>query len=129
VWDREVGAFREPGPDTAPSSSTVPAAGSGPFLRGPVPMSWLHAAARLPGSALAVGVALWHLAGMRGGRGDLTLSSERLAPFGVSRHAKDRALRQLAQAGLVTVSRKRGRSPRVTLVGAGTSRRTGRART
>jgi DNA-binding transcriptional ArsR family regulator len=85
------------------------------FLRGPVPLGWLEAAARLPGSTLAVGVALWQLAGLRGTREGLALSTERLAPFGVSRHSKDRALRALLAAGLVDIERKRGRSPRVSL--------------
>jgi hypothetical protein len=33
------------------------------FLKGPVPMPWLATAARLPGKALAVGIALWRLGG------------------------------------------------------------------
>jgi DNA-binding transcriptional ArsR family regulator len=79
-------------------------------------MPWLEAAGRLPGQALAVGLELWHLAGLRRTRRHLSLSTERLARFGVSRHAKDRALQQLRDAGLVAVDRKKGRSPRVSLL-------------
>lgn len=109
-WDRTTGSYREVGKS---GGNSVEA-----FLRGPVSLAWLQAAARLPGCALAVGVALWHLAGLRGTQEHLTLSSERLVPFGVSRHAKDRALRHLVAEGLVRVERKKGRSPRVTLVTA-----------
>ena len=35
------------------------------FLKGPIPWRWLVLAAQLPGRALAVGVALWHLVGMQ----------------------------------------------------------------
>ena len=106
TWDRERGKFLR-GKKTAVS---------GRFIRGPLPFEWISRAARLPGSALAVGMCLWHLAGLRGTHQRLALSTERLEPFGVSRHSKDRALRALLAAGLVTVERKRGRSPRVSLV-------------
>ena len=35
-----------------------------PFLKGPIPMAWLNAAAKLPGKTLNVGIAIWWLAGM-----------------------------------------------------------------
>jgi hypothetical protein len=31
------------------------------FLRGPIPWDWLSVASRLPGKALQVGLAIWHL--------------------------------------------------------------------
>jgi DNA-binding transcriptional ArsR family regulator len=86
------------------------------FLRGPVPLSWLTSAAQLPGSALTVGVVLWHVAGLRGTHQHLPLSNERLKSFGVSRFSKDRALGALLSAGLVSIRRKRGRSPQVSLL-------------
>ena len=113
TWDRGSGQFQKA------ATSTV----TEHYLRGPIPLAWLEAAARLPGQALAVGVALWHLAGLRRTQQHLSLSTERLASFGVSRYAKDRALRHLTGAGLVTVDRKRGRSPRVTIVAGRRSRR------
>ena len=107
TWDRQSGSFYR-----------AKRAVTKQFVRGPIPLDWLMVAAQLPGCALAVGVALWHLAGLRSSREDLPLSTERLRPFGVSRHSKDRALRALVHAGLVTVQRKAGRSPRVTLLRA-----------
>jgi len=117
TWDRSSGHYRKVGPSRSTSTVTEH------YLRGPIPLAWLQKAARLPGRTLAVGVALWHLAGLRRTRQHLSLSTERLAPFGVSRYAKDRALRHLTGAGLVTVDRKRGRSPRVTIVAGRKSRR------
>lgn len=106
TWDRRQGRFlRGKKPAT-----------TGRFIRGPIPFGWISRAALLPGSALTVGLCLWHLAGLRGTRQQLALSTERLEPLGVSRYAKDRALRSLLAAGLVTVERKRGRSPRVSIV-------------
>jgi hypothetical protein len=106
VWDRDRGRFARPRKVALAER----------FLRGPVPYDWLTAAAQLPGQSLAVGIALWHLAGLRGSQNHLALSTERLEPFGVSRHAKDRALRALLASGLVEIERKRGRSPRVSIV-------------
>jgi len=44
------------------------------------------------------------------------LPNERLQVRGVSRHAKHRALRRLEAAGLIQISRERGKSPIVTLL-------------
>ena len=114
TWDRARGEYRK-----AATVSTV----TEHYLRGPIPLAWLETAAQLPGKALAVGMALWHLAGLRRTQQHLSLSTERLASFGVSKYAKDRALRHLIAAGLVTVDRKKGRSPRVSLLTSRKSRR------
>jgi hypothetical protein len=84
------------------------------FLKGPVPLPWLHQAGALPGRALHVGLALWFLVGVN------KSMTVRLAPaatrgFGMNRHAAYRALRQLERSGLITVSRRSGSSPVVTL--------------
>jgi hypothetical protein len=87
------------------------------FIRGPVPLGWLARAAVLPGSALAVGLAIWFLVGMCCSRKALvvcpTLLLER---FNVSRKAGYRGLAALERAGLVKVERHRGRCPRVTIL-------------
>jgi hypothetical protein len=85
------------------------------FLKGPVPMSWLAAAARLPGKALAVGLALWRLAGATKSQ-TILLSTTEVALLGVDRNAKSRALRMLEMAGLISVERRPGRLPRVTIL-------------
>lgn len=85
-----------------------------PFLRGPVPIPWLSAAAQLPGRSLAIGVALWFKAGLT--------STNRVKPtstlwrqFGLSRQTVYRGLRQLESAGLVEVQRAQGKNPIVLL--------------
>ena len=87
------------------------------FLKGPVPLGWLAQAACLPGKALHVGVFLWFLAGLKN-TCVVLLANGRLSGFGVNRSAKYRALNSLEAAGLVSVQRRRGRSPRVTLLEA-----------
>ena len=84
------------------------------FLKGPVPMSWLTCAARQPGKALHVGIALWFLAGLTK-TAEVKLAQSLLAQLGVDRHAGYRGLRALETAGLVGVVRHRGRHPVVTL--------------
>lgn len=87
------------------------------FLKGPVPWRWLERAARLPGQALAVGLAAWHLLGLHKNK------TVRLAPsltrsLGLSPRVTRRGLKALESASLVTVDRHRGRSPDVTLLDA-----------
>ena len=84
------------------------------FLKGPIPLHWLQAAARLPGQACQVGLALWYLAGL-GSTATVSLSNAVLTGFGVDRHAKYRALKALAGAGLITVTRSPGQNPVVTI--------------
>ena len=87
----------------------------GRFLRGPVPLNWLAEAAKLPGKTLHVGVLLWFRAGLtRNVTVHLTGTVART--FGLDRYAKSRALRQLERKGLITVDRRVGRNPVVTIL-------------
>lgn len=85
------------------------------FLRGPIPLDWLTRATSLQGRALHVALALWFLAGVRK-TWSVPLSNETAELFGVQRYAKYRALTALERAGLVTIQKKQGRSPIVTLL-------------
>lgn len=88
---------------------------SGLFLKGPVPWAWLVRAARAPGRAFQVGIVLWLQRGMR--RSDrVTLPTARLTELGLDRYAVARALARLEMAGLVTISRRRGRKAVVTIL-------------
>jgi hypothetical protein len=80
-----------------------------------IPIGWLSAAARLPGKSLHTGVALWCEAGSATSK-TIPLSNVFSLDFGVDRNAKYRALTWLERAGLVTVERKLGRAPVVTIV-------------
>ena len=86
----------------------------GCFLKGPIPLDWLSAAARLPGKSLHVGIALWFMGGLTKSR-VVPLSNITSLRFGLDRNAKYRALAWLEEAGLVAVERKLGRAPIVTL--------------
>jgi hypothetical protein len=89
---------------------------TGRFLKGPIPLAWLAAAARQPGRALHVGIAVWFLAGMKRDR-TVALSPSVLAELGVNRHAAYRAVGALERANLLSVSRKCGRAPIVSVIG------------
>lgn len=111
---------RRPAVDPAPRPRHI--RGQGLFLRGPVPMAWLHVAGAIPGKALAVGVELWHWAGrMKSTRVKLNLS--RFADRGISRFSAARGLAALERAGLVRCARGSGRTPVVTLLDAPPERR------
>jgi DNA-binding MarR family transcriptional regulator len=84
------------------------------FLKGPIAMREIAAAARLPGQALALFLAIHHQAALTG-KAIVTLPAKLLSELGVSRDAKARGLKTLEQAGLVYVSRLRGTAARIEL--------------
>lgn len=84
------------------------------LLIDPPPLVWLSTAARLPGKSLHVAVALWFMSGLQKSR-VIALSNVVSARFGLDRNSKYRGLAWLEQAGLVTIRRKLGRAPVVTL--------------
>jgi hypothetical protein len=69
----------------------------------------------LPGRSLQVAMALWSISGVTGLR-CLPLSNRDAGRFGLDRNAKYRGLAHLEEAGLITVKRKLGRAPMVTIV-------------
>ena len=78
-------------------------------------LDWLMTAAQLPGKSLHVGVALWAVGEWQKSR-VVALSNITSLRFGLDRNAKYRALAWLEQAGLVSVERKAGRAPMVTIL-------------
>ena len=88
------------------------------FLKGPIPLDWISAAAKLPGKTINVGMALWWLHGMSKGK-PFKITSKALAFFHVSNDAAYDALARLEQAGLAKLLRRPGRRPVVTVLVAG----------
>ena len=87
----------------------------GKFIAGPVDVSWVRQASHLGVKALLVGLALWHIRGLR--RTDsFVVSNLMLQDWGIRADAKRRALRALENADLIKVERRGKRSPQVTLV-------------
>jgi DNA-binding transcriptional ArsR family regulator len=85
------------------------------FIAGPIDVSWICRAGRLGVKALLVGLALWHLRGLRRSN-SFIVSNLMMQEWSVQPDAKARALRKLENARLITVKREGKRSPRVTLV-------------
>ncbi len=83
------------------------------YLKGPVPLVSLQAAARLPGKALALYLAIRHRFDLRR-TPEVTLPADYLAAWGINKDAKRRSLATLEAAGLIrVVGRGPGRSIRV----------------
>src|SRR6188508_2650910 len=106
VWDRHKGKF-------VPASSDIQADA---FLKGPIPLDWLSRCRDLSSAAFILGIAVWHSAALHRRQEDIPLTPSILRPFRIAERTKFRVLAQPEAAGLVTVKRERGRSPRVTLV-------------
>ena len=78
-------------------------------------MTWLNAAAKLPGKTLNVGIAVWWLAGMSKTTA-FKLTAKSLNQLGVSRDAASDGLKRLEEHGLILVKRSPGQRPTVQIV-------------
>ena len=85
------------------------------FLKGPVPLIWLGRAACCGGKALQVALILWYRAGLQKSS-TVKVPGWTAKLFGLDRHAKTRGLKALEEAGLVSITRRQGCSPQVTLL-------------
>lgn len=86
------------------------------FLKGPLPLAWIIKAASLPGKyPLAVGLAIWFRSGLENKQTGIPLTTKTIERFHVNRQAGYRALATLEAAGLVSVDRKPGRCPLVSI--------------
>ena len=85
------------------------------FLKGPIPLNWLAKAARLPGKALHVAIAIWFWVGIKKSC-TVGLSNVGVKVFGISRYSKKRGLKSLELAKLVIVKQHTGCAPIVTVV-------------
>ena len=93
-------------------SKLVEVANTRSFLKGPIYMDWLSAAASLPGKAINLALAVRWLVDMNGGK-PAKLTAKALDLLNVSEDACSDGLRRLESAGLVTVTRQPGQRPTV----------------
>lgn len=109
--DQGVAARSQGGPRQGRRPSPI----KGKFIAGPVDVSWVCGASHLGVKALLVGMALWHIRGLR--KADtFIVSNLMLHEWGIKSDAKRRALQKLERAGLVKIARRGKRSPQVTLL-------------
>lgn len=103
-----------------PRNGRRPSSTHGKFIAGPIDVRWVCKASHLGVKALLVGLALWHLRGLR--KADTFLVSNLMVrDWGIEPDAKRRALRTLEKAGLIRVQRRGKSSPLVSVVLEGTS--------
>jgi hypothetical protein len=88
-----------------------------PFLRGPIPLTWLSLAADLRKPALSAGIALWFIRGVSKKTGAIRVTAAVRKKMGLSGNQMLRGLRALELAGLVRfVKEGRGRCPVVEII-------------
>ena len=85
------------------------------FLKGPIPLSLLQRATKLPGAALPVYLMARHRADLTGSE-TVTLPNTYLRDWGISADRCRRALNALTTENLVSIKKVTGRSTRVTLL-------------
>jgi hypothetical protein len=101
-------------PDRGPGIETTERRILGRFLRGPIPWNWLTVAGKLPGRALHLAMVIWHLEGFQR-TGTVKLKPSLCRELGMDRSASYRALKELEDSGLVSVTRKKGVAAVVTI--------------
>jgi hypothetical protein len=82
------------------------------FLRGPIPLRWLHRAATLPGKAYTLGTILWWFYGINPTK-PIKVTSKSIEEFSISEDAYRDGLNRLEAAGLVSVIRRPGQRTEV----------------
>lgn len=85
------------------------------FLKGPIPMQWLSEVANYPGKTLNVAIALCWLDGMVNGQ-PFKLTQKAVKMMHINRDAQRAGLSRLEQAGLITVTRKPGQRPMISII-------------
>ena len=83
-------------------------------------MAWLNEAAKLPGKAINLGIAIWWLNGMAKTK-TVKLTGKALDYVNISRGAASDALKRLEESGLVRVQRPPGQRPIVEIIPFSTS--------
>ena len=86
------------------------------YLRGPIGWVWLRLAARLPGSALKVGLVLWHYRALNKSMTFKTGTRDIARFLGLSPDTVRRAIDALADVGLIRLSCAPGRKCLITMV-------------
>ena len=89
-----------------------------PFIKGPIDLEWISAAASLPGKALHVALALMWVSGLKKSKVDLKLTRQAYERFHVSRKTVASNLHVLEKAGLIRVTRSTGKKSLVTILDA-----------
>lgn len=85
------------------------------YIKGPIPLSWISKSARLNGRALHVSLALWHISNLK--KSDSVKMQKGIKKiFGISDDVYKRGLEILESNSLVSVERKSGQTPVVTLI-------------
>jgi len=85
------------------------------FLHPQIQLVWIEKAAELGLQVLVVGVLL-QFRKLLLEKDSVTLPKEFLSKFGISRGTKQRALKNLEKAGLISVARETGRNPTITIL-------------
>ncbi len=86
-----------------------------PFIRGPIPFSWVALASRLPGSCLIVGMAARFLRSRYPQKASWSVA-EIGWRAGLEERSARRTLQALSEAGLIEVIRKPGRKPTLAML-------------
>ena len=89
-----------------------------PFIKGPIPLAWIAASVPLRKPALAAGLALFFLRGVKGKNGPFRIDRSLRRRFNLTNSQMLRGLRSLEAAGLIRFTTTgRGHCPVVEILG------------
>jgi hypothetical protein len=89
------------------------------FVQGPIPYNWMAKASNIGGKGATVSIALliWFRSGIEQQSNKVRLTRKDLQEFGINRNALYRGLSNLEKAGLISLARKKGARPFITILG------------
>ena len=93
----------------------IPANACSQYLRGPIPLVWLSRAACLSGRVLHAALALWHISMLKKSK-IVKMQAKVMKAFGISRGVYIESLKKLEETDLISVERKPGSTPTVTIL-------------
>lgn len=89
------------------------------FLQGPIPWNWIAKASQVngKGSTLKLVMAIWFHSGLSGHSAVIKITRRTLNDLGLERNSVYRAIKTLEKAKLISVLRKKGARPSITILG------------
>ena len=85
------------------------------FIKAPLPYDWITRAAKLGGKSLHAAMAIRYMSGLTSSN-TVKLTHRTMIGFGINVKASYTVIRRLEEGNLITVERRKGRSPIVTIV-------------
>jgi hypothetical protein len=87
---------------------------AGSVFVGDMPIAWFNTAIKLRGNTFKVAMLIWHYGKLR--KSPVRVSMSKCRQIGIERRARNKALQELCDAGLIAMTAADNRAPVVTII-------------